>query len=225
VKHFGSGSGIASYMITAARAGEDEPDLFVIDMRDRPWDGSAGMTLLGEWDGHGMVATQSHSFRFEDCPAERIAWEGNLRALAVTAGPAINVLFAAVITGIMDAAMEVARRQLSTTHGSFRAYQQVAWSDIEQEAWLIERAYEGMVDAAEAAHPSAAREALIGRMAIARMAESALERMGTVIGGGTYQRRSPIGWWHQDVRALLFLRPPLPLAYDQLHALSWPVES
>jgi alkylation response protein AidB-like acyl-CoA dehydrogenase len=41
-KHFGSGSGITSYMITTARpAGEDAPASFFIDMRDRPWDGTA----------------------------------------------------------------------------------------------------------------------------------------------------------------------------------------
>ncbi len=40
-KHFGSGSGITSFMITMAVAeGESEPDIFFMDMRDVPWDGS-----------------------------------------------------------------------------------------------------------------------------------------------------------------------------------------
>ena len=49
-KHFGSGSGITSFMITTGRVdGEPAPDLFVIDVRDRPWDGSAGLTLRKSW--------------------------------------------------------------------------------------------------------------------------------------------------------------------------------
>ena len=45
-KNFGSGSGITSYMITVAvPEGEAAPDMFVLDMRGVPWDGSAGVTL------------------------------------------------------------------------------------------------------------------------------------------------------------------------------------
>jgi hypothetical protein len=37
-----------------------------------------------------------------------------------------------------------------------------------------------------------------------------------VIGGGTFHRRSPLGHWFEDVRALGFLRPPWGLAYDRM---------
>jgi alkylation response protein AidB-like acyl-CoA dehydrogenase len=64
-KQFGSGSGITSYMITTALAeGETTPDLFVLDMRGIPSDGSAGVALTAPWDGHGMRATQSHGMAF-----------------------------------------------------------------------------------------------------------------------------------------------------------------
>src|SRR5688572_29474745 len=37
-KHFGSGSGVTSFMLTSARPdGEDEPDWFYLTMRDVPW--------------------------------------------------------------------------------------------------------------------------------------------------------------------------------------------
>ncbi|MCA1833451.1 MAG: acyl-CoA/acyl-ACP dehydrogenase [Actinobacteria bacterium] len=56
-KHFGSGSGITSFMLTSGRPeGEDEPDWFYLDMRGVPWDGSRGVTLTAPWDGHGMAA-------------------------------------------------------------------------------------------------------------------------------------------------------------------------
>ena len=74
-KHFGSGSGITSYMITlAVPEGEAEPDFFFMDMRGVPWDGSAGVKLAAAWDGCGMTATQSHAMNFKDFPATRAAW-------------------------------------------------------------------------------------------------------------------------------------------------------
>jgi alkylation response protein AidB-like acyl-CoA dehydrogenase len=76
-KHFGSGSGITSFMITTALPDDDgAPSVFVLDVRDRPWDGSSGLQLIAEWDGAGMAATQSHAMRLEDCPATRMAWDG-----------------------------------------------------------------------------------------------------------------------------------------------------
>src|SRR5207248_1936644 len=79
-KHFGSGSGITSYMLTSAvPAGEAEPDWFFLPVRGAPWDGSTGVQLLAEWDGHGMIATQSHAFTFTDFPAPRFAWPGRCR--------------------------------------------------------------------------------------------------------------------------------------------------
>ena len=79
-KHFGSGSGVTSFMITTAIPdGEQAPDYFVIDMRNRPWDGFAGARLIAPWDGHGMQATQSHAMSFDGVPASRIAWSAHLK--------------------------------------------------------------------------------------------------------------------------------------------------
>src|SRR3989442_1109251 len=80
VSHFGSGAGIMSYMMTSAvPTGETEPDDFFLDLQGIPWDGSAGVKLLAEWDGHGMIATQSHTFGFADYPATRFAWPKSSR--------------------------------------------------------------------------------------------------------------------------------------------------
>ena len=73
-----------SFMITTAvPEGEDAPTLFVLDVRDRPWDGSAGLQLTAEWDGMGMAATQSHAMRLEACPAIRFAWDGAIEEITV----------------------------------------------------------------------------------------------------------------------------------------------
>ena len=45
-KHFGSGSGLTSFMTTRAlAAGETAPDLFFMEVRNHPWDGSTGLKL------------------------------------------------------------------------------------------------------------------------------------------------------------------------------------
>ncbi|RPI59643.1 MAG: acyl-CoA dehydrogenase, partial [Lysobacterales bacterium] len=76
-KHFGSGSGVTSFMLTSGRAeGEADPDWFVLDMRSVPWDGTRGVKLIAPWDGHGMIATQSHGMELTDFPALRFAWPG-----------------------------------------------------------------------------------------------------------------------------------------------------
>ncbi len=222
-KHFGSGSGITSFMITTAVAeGESEPDLFFLDLRGVPWDGSAGVRLIAPWDGHGMIATQSHGMLFEGMPATRCAWPGNVRTLGFGANGFISCAFTAVIVGIVETALEAARQQLEKRRQSLAPFEQVEWTRAEMEGWLIQQAYEGMLRAVERQGPKANWEALAGKTAIAELAEACMGRVCRVIGGGTYARRSPFGFWQQDVRALGFLRPPWVLAHAQLFQGVWP---
>lgn len=222
-KHFGSGSGVTSYMLTAAVAeGETVADFFYLDMRGVPWDGSSGVSLVAEWDGHGMTATQSHGMRFENFPAVRFAWPNNMQAIAFAANPVIGCCFAAVIVGIVETAIETAHKQVASWHTSMRSYEEVEWTRAEMETWLIQQAFEGMLAAVEAEKPTAVREVLQGKVAIAELAESALRRICRVVGGGSFARHSPFGFWLEDVRALGFLRPPWGLAYENLFKSSWP---
>jgi alkylation response protein AidB-like acyl-CoA dehydrogenase len=221
-KHFGSGSGVTSYMITTAvPVGEPDPDIFILDMQRVPWDGSKGVTLRAPWDGHGMTATQSHAFTFESFPARRLAWP-DLRArmsrVRATSAGLVAVLFTAVIAGIADVALSTARAQLKKRHESMRAFEQVEWSRAEIDGWLINQAYEGMLRDAEQGNE---RGPMIGKEAIAELAETMLGRICRVLGGGTFSRQSPFGLWFEDVRALGFLRPPWGLAFDSVFAGSW----
>jgi alkylation response protein AidB-like acyl-CoA dehydrogenase len=215
-KHFGSGSGVMSYMVTTALPeGEDEPDWFFVDMRDVPWDGSRGVRLIAEWDGHGMAATQSHGMAFERFPATRMAWQHNLLTVAANAGGFIGCLFTSVIVGIIDEALRVATEQLRAR--GLGAYEQTQWTRAQMEHWLIQQALDGMYQAIEGADDPR-REVLQGKTAIAELSETVLTRLFRVIGGGTMSRRSPFGHWLADVRALGFLRPPWPLAFKTLAA-------
>ena len=86
----------------AVPEGETGPDMFVLDMREVPWDGSAGVTLTAAWDGHGMAATQSHAMRLEERRAIRLAWDGPLEGVTLAAAPLVSSLFTAVVLGILD---------------------------------------------------------------------------------------------------------------------------
>jgi alkylation response protein AidB-like acyl-CoA dehydrogenase len=220
-KHFGSGSGITSFMLTSALPeGEDEPDWFYLPVEDVPWDGSAGIELTGEWDGHGMAATQSHALKFDSLPAVRFAWPGHLDDIIGASAPVSATLFTAVVTGIVDVAVASARAYLEPRQESLRAYERTEWAQAEMEAWLAVQAYEGILRAIETGE-RALGAVLRGKTAAAQLAESCLLRICRVIGGGTFSQRSPFGWWFEDVRALGFLRPPWGLAADGLFAESF----
>jgi alkylation response protein AidB-like acyl-CoA dehydrogenase len=220
-KHFGSGSGITSYMLTSAvPAGETEPDWFFLSVQGVPWDGSTGMQLVAEWDGHGMIATQSHAFAFTDFPATRFAWRGHWRDIQDAVGGLVGCLFTAVAVGIVEAAVAAARQQLGRRRGALRPYEQVEWARADLEGWLVQQAYEGMLRAVEG-RGRARGDVVRGKTAVAELAESALTRICKVLGGGVYARHAPFGFWAQDVRALGFLRPPWGLAYDRLLDASW----
>ena len=221
-KHFGSGSGITDWMMTTAvPQGESPPTIFAFDVRGRAWDGTAGLTLLAEWDGAGMAATQSHAIRLEEIPAIRLAFDGKLETITGAANPFIWSLFTAVILGILDVAVETARTQIRARAAGLRAYEQVEWSRAELDHWVAVQAYEGALRAIEAGEPAVAFHAAIrAKQAVAELAEQTLNRISRALGGGTFSHRSPFAHWFEDVRALGFLRPPWGFAYDTLFTTS-----
>ena len=212
-KHFGSGSGITSFMITTAvPAGEAIAETFFMDMRGANWDGSAGIKLVAEWDGHGMVATQSHAFDFTDFPATRMAWP-NLTSSGFGGAPAI---FTSVVVGTVQSAVEAARAQIVRKKDQLRPYEEMEWARVEHEAWTIDQAYEGMLRAVETKGQASRFDTLMAKLAIAELAESVTQRICRVVGGGSFHRASHFGAAFEDVRALGFLRPPWALAYDNV---------
>jgi len=218
-KNFGSGSGITSYMITVAvPEGETAPDMFVLDMREVPWDGSAGVVLTAPWDGHGMAATQSHAFSFKEYPATRMAWPGQFPRIQQATGGFTQCCFTSVIVGVVQVAIETARERVARDRDLLRAYERVEWARAELEGWLIEQAYEGMLRAIEEQNNSRLRS-VQAKTAVAELAESVLRRISRIVGGGALSRSSPFGYWYEDVRALGFLRPPWGLSYDQLFTM------
>lgn len=220
-KHFGSGTGICSFMFTTAiPAGEERPAAFFLDTRalvggvDVP-----GFAIAREWDGVGMAATQSHAVRLDGCRAVRLAWPAELDVLTRGAG-AMNVcLFTAVVLGVVDEAIARADERVRPRADSLRPYEQVEWVRALNDHWVACQAYEGMLRALETGDAAVALVAgLRGKVAVAELAEQTLLRIGRVVGGGTFSASSPFSSWFEDVRSLGFLRPPWGLAYDGLLA-------
>lgn len=221
-KHFGSGTGVCSFMFTTAMpVGEERPAAFFLDTRPLVTGGQVpGFTVVREWDGVGMAATQSHAVRLDGCRAVRLAWPGELDALTRGAGPLNMCWFTAVVLGVVDEAIAVAGERVRPRVGALRPYEQVEWARASNDHWLAVQAYEGVLRAIEAGDPAALVAALRGKTAVAELAEQTLVRIGRVVGGGTFSGSSPFASWFEDVRALGFLRPPWGLAYDGLIAAS-----
>lgn len=223
-KHFGSGSGLTSFMTTrAVPEGETAPDLFFLEVRNQPWDGSTGMRLSAEWRGHGMMSTNSHAFEFKDFPATRVAWPGHQAEVMAANSGLGGMSFTSVISGVVDAAMDYTRQRLkeARSHGSnLRAYQQVEWTMAEQEAFLIDRAWEGTLQSLDQGIVNR-RAILMTKECVARLSESVLTRLCKLSGGTAYTWYCPLGAWFEDVRALGYLRPPWSLAFDNLFNMGW----
>lgn len=217
-KHFGSGSGIADYMITTAvMAGDDEPSMFAMDTTDRSWDGRAGMKLLAEWDGMGMKATQSHAMTLDGAPAVRLEFDGSLQVLAGNNVAFVSCLFTSVVLGVLDEAIATAKTILGPKIDGLRAYERAEWTRAESGYWLAVQAYEGGLRAVESGDAATAvHGSLRAKQTSAELAEEVMLRLTRVVGGGAFSQRSPFAHWFEDVRALGFLRPPWALAYDML---------
>lgn len=213
-KHFGSGAGQASFMITTAVAdGEARPDLFVLDMRSAPWDGSTGCEQVRAWDGMGMSATQSHAFRFDQFPATRIAGPVLEDDGFAAVGQTGSLLFTSVVLAIVENAIEWSRPKMT---GERRALEKTEWVSACNDAWLLEQALEGGLRAATSGSGDAAEFVARAKLTSAMLAERCLTSLSRAVGGASYSRSQPLAQWAEDVRALGFLRPPWALAVDQL---------
>lgn len=106
--------------------GETAPDLFFLEVRGHPWDGSTSMKLTAKWRGHGMMSTNSYAFEFKDFPATRIAWPGHQSEIMAASSGLGGMSWCSVIAGMVDAAMDYTRQRLKDTRSqgnNLRAYQ------------------------------------------------------------------------------------------------------
>lgn len=215
-KHFGSGSELVSYMITAAKPdGAEGPMGFYLDLRDQPWDGTGGLTITRPWDGVGMKATQSHAIHLDGIEATPWAWPEVVVEGSATSGALGISMYCGVIAAVVDAAMVETERRLAGR--ALRSYEDVAWTQAQIDRWMLTQAQHGVVRALASNPPT---EAIVAankaKMGMAALAESILSGVSRAVGGGAFSASSPYASWYEDVRALGYLRPPWALAFDQL---------
>ena len=126
-----------------------------------------------------------------------------------------------MIVGVVQSSHAAAAQRIVPRKDGLRRFEAVEWARIETECWLIDQAYERLLQLAEAKGPGFGLDSQQAKLAIAELAESVTQRICRVIGGGSFSRSSHFGAAFEDVRALGFLRPPWALAYDQLLNASW----
>ena len=156
-------------------------------------------------------------------PAVRLAWNGPLDPITRAAGPFIATLFTAVVLGVLDEAVGLARdaaaRQGRPAAG-LRAGRVVAGR-----AGPLGRGpgLRGRAAGRRGRRPARRLPRRAAGQAGRRRAGRARRccRLTRVLGGGTFSQRSPFAHWFEDVRALGFLRPPWGLAYDTLFVSSF----
>jgi hypothetical protein len=117
--------------------------------------------------------------------------------------------------------MQTAREELRAKLDATTHYQRSEWSHAELEDWQLHQCYEGMLREIESPSDATPFRVLQGKTAMAQLGESLTLRLCRIMGGSTYGRGSPYGFWFEDVRALGFLRPPWVLAFDNLWGMSW----
>jgi alkylation response protein AidB-like acyl-CoA dehydrogenase len=213
----GSGWDYTSFMLTSAVPdGEDQPEAFVLDLRDR--DSLSGAEISRAWDGHGMTASGSHSIRLTGMGAERIAWPGRDAFITGAMSTPMPAARLAPFVGIVRAAMASTKQQLEARGGIRGSLEAVEWARAQADGWLLDQAFEGVLRATETSCSSAEfdLETKLAKMAACELAESALRHASGAIGGSSYSAFSPIGWWHEDVRALGLLRPTLSTLVDDV---------
>ncbi|MFJ4205830.1 hypothetical protein ACIP2Y_40230 [Streptomyces sviceus] len=217
-KSSGSGWDHVAFMLTnAVPEGEDRPDLFVLDLRDRQ--NLSGVSVSRTWDGHGMTASGSHAVVLNDAPVWRVTWPGRQDLLnRMASGPTIGCRLAPFV-GIVRAAVAAAAERLRTRGGTRSGLESVEWAQAQAAGWLVDQAFEGVLRATETGESaeSFGHMARLAKLAVSEQAENALQHISRALGGMTYSQGSPFGWWHSDVRAMAFIRPTLATTVDELN--------
>ena len=135
-KAFGSGSGMTSYMLTTAMPEEEDQLQMCSFWTCGTWRGTARRGRPPRQQ-RGMATAwrrpRAMRSRFADFLATRIAWPGHVPHLMEGAGGHNQSLFTAVIVGIVETALEAARRAGVRRREALRAYERVEWTKAEQE--------------------------------------------------------------------------------------------
>lgn len=197
--------------------------------------GTAGMTVLGNWDALGMRGSGSHDVVFTDCllPADAVRDEGPVGAVSLPlwAGLfAINFPLVGTYLGIAEYARELAvdaarRKRPGSALASQVAEIEVALATARA---VLERAADVLDECL--ARPDAEltqdgvdvalHEFQAAKLVVNRSAAAIVDAAMTVVGGASFRTGHPLGRLYRDVRAGPFMAP-----YSTLDGLGFLAES
>jgi alkylation response protein AidB-like acyl-CoA dehydrogenase len=173
--------------------------------------GAPGVNILDDWDGFGMRPTESHTVRYDDAPAERLAgfpdFIATTQPLQYWYG-----LFAAIplgclrtlIRAIGDPAPSSPALRLRVSDAVMRYEALRAYLHETATAW------------SPAAGPGYAARMLRTKTFVTQESTKLCAELFALSGGRHYRRTSPVARSFADSFAGTALRPPLPLALDML---------
>ncbi len=195
----------ASIFFSTAKLPDGKVEVFLVETT------APGVTIRSDWDGFGMRSTESHSVRYDDAPArELLGYPGFLDATQPFSW--WWCLFSAIPLGCVASMI----RALGAPAPSSPALRlRLADALMRYEA---ARAY--LLEVASAWRPGAA-PAQIARVVRAKTyvtqeATRLAADLFALSGGRHYTRTGRVARCLADVFAGTALRPPLPLALDQL---------
>jgi alkylation response protein AidB-like acyl-CoA dehydrogenase len=209
-----SGENAAVFFSTAKIDPKDLPgagvvELFLVDPK------SAGVRILGDWDGFGMRSTESHTVRYEEAVAHEIlGFPGLIEAVQPL--HYWFCLFAAIPLGCVGAMLaELATPSVAAT--TFRMRLSEAQMRYEAARAYLHETARGW---SPATCPSPAWRARVVR-AKSYVSQEAIRLAADLfaLGGGRHYRRAGrLARFLADSFAGTALRPPLPLALESLAA-------
>lgn len=180
-------------------------ELFVVDT-DAP-----GVTILADWDGFGMRATESQTVRYESAPAAEILGFPNF---IQTVQPLQYwfCLFAAIPLGCARSILEALARPAPASPALRLRFSEAQMRYEALRAYLLETAA-GFRAAAGADY---AARVLRTKTYVTQEATRLCAELFALSGGRHYRRNGAVARAFADSFAGTALRPPLPLALDTL---------
>jgi alkylation response protein AidB-like acyl-CoA dehydrogenase len=194
----------ASVFFSAARLPEGSVELFLVES------GAPGVTVRADWDGFGMRATESHSVLYEEAPARAmLGYPGFLQTAPVSWWWCV---FAAIPLGCVASMLATLTAPPPGSPALRLRLSEALMRYEAARAYLLDTASRWRPDGGAAQRARVLRAKTYVSQECTRLAAD----LFALSGGRHYTRHGRMARSLADVFAGTALRPPLPLALDQL---------
>lgn len=210
-KILASSGAFASRFFSTARVSQgDLPGAGIVEFFLVPTEAS-GVDILSDWDGFGMRSTESQTVVYRDAPAEGILGYPNFLE---TVQPLTYwfCLFAAIPLGCARAILETLSQPAPSSPALRLRLSEARMHYESLRAYLLETSR----DWRPGADPAYRARVLRTKTFVTQESTKLAAELFALSGGRHFRRSSPVARALADSFAGTALRPPLPLALDQL---------